>query len=93
MNNEWIKKLINDKDGHPVVWQWPNAPLSIWICLTVANFFVHGRFHMALSFIATLALLLWAVVEIGWGQSLFRRLFGGVVLVGMLVGLAMKLLN
>jgi hypothetical protein len=71
--------------GRLAIVQAPNAPLWIFIVTTAARMLVHptGAAGTAVSVIGAVALLWWAVEEIGWGSSLFRRILGGVVLLGL----------
>lgn len=79
--------VFKDKDGHVVIWQFPNAPLWVWAVAWVLDVsFSKYAFHVVFGSISTAALLLWAGMEIVWGKSLFRRILGGVVLVGLVAG-------
>jgi hypothetical protein len=49
-----------------------------------------GGVATAVSIVGGAALASWSVGEIGWGDSIFRRVLGGIVLVGMAAGLLMR---
>lgn len=83
----------NDETGRVVIVQAPNLPLWIYLVATAVRMALHptGAVGKAVTLISTAALVWWSVVEIGWGSSLFRRLLGAVVLVGVAVSWAMRL--
>ena len=83
----------NPATGRVVIAQPPNVPLWLFIGATGARlaFRPAGSIAMAVSVVGALALGWWSVAEIGWGESLFRRLLGGVVLVGLVAGWVMRL--
>lgn len=60
----------NPATGRIVVAQWPNAPLWAFLVATLLRWRV----------VATVALVVWAVLEVWKGESPFRRVLGGVVL-------------
>jgi hypothetical protein len=77
-----LRSLFADKNGRPVLWQRPNAPLIVWAVFTVLGKLLHtGRLATTAGIIAHAAILVWAVLEIGWGASYFRRTLGVIVLV------------
>jgi hypothetical protein len=83
-----IRWLFEDRKTRKIVlWQWPNIPLWIWIASAVISRFASGGVGTAVSVIGSVALAVWAVLEIGWGVNPFRRILGGVVLAVMVVGL------
>lgn len=83
-----IHWLFEDrKTGRLVLWQWPNIPLWTWIVATVAGRFLSGGAGTAIGVIGSVALAVWAVMEIGWGVNPFRRILGGIVLATIVVGL------
>ena len=88
-----MDNFFRDKNGRVVVWQTPNLPLWLWIVSLLLGRWLHGTAHTLVSSAGNLALLIWAVLEVARGDSLFRRLLGTVVLTGMTVSLATKLLN
>ncbi len=74
-----IKRFFCDKDGNIVIWQWPNLLLWIWIITSVFAQIVPGKLHGALSLLASLMLIIWAGLELAWGDSPFRRCLGAGV--------------
>jgi hypothetical protein len=80
MQKAW-RTFVNGKDGEPVLWQRPNAPIILWAAATIVAKFVHASsWHAVVSGIGTIALAIWAILEIGWGASYFRRVLGVLVL-------------
>jgi hypothetical protein len=81
MQNAW-RKFINGKDGTPVLWQRPNVPIIFWaLFAVVAKFVPASPWHSIFSVGSSLALATWALMEIGWGASYFRKTLGALVLV------------
>jgi hypothetical protein len=78
-----VDKLFREKNGRIVIVQWPNLPLWVWIATSILRLFLHSGARDIVGAIGTVALGVWAVLEIGWGQSLFRRLLGSAVLIGI----------
>ncbi|HUR79054.1 MAG TPA: hypothetical protein VMZ22_13985 [Acidimicrobiales bacterium] len=68
----WL--FVDRTTGRIVVAQWPNVPLWIYIVATILRW----------SLIASVALAVWAILEIVKGVNPFRRLLGGLVILGML---------
>jgi len=68
----------NPETGRVVVAQRPNLPLAVYLVATVARLVV-GK-NAALEVVATVGLVVWAVLEIVRGDSAFRRVLGAVVL-------------
>lgn len=89
-----VNWLFADTTGHIVIIQIPNIPFWVAIAAWLALHFVAmARWHMALEIVFNGALIVWAVMEIGWGASRFRRLLGVIVLGWILIGLAIKFLH
>ncbi len=76
-----------------VIVQWPNLPLWTWIIASALGYMVHGRWHTIISLVGSLALLVWAIIEVARGASLFRRLLGVVVLLYLLAAASLRLLH
>ncbi len=71
--------LFEDRTtGRLVVAQWPNVPLWIFLVARV----------LSVELVATIALAVWTLLEVGKGVNPFRRGLGAVVLVGLLARLA-----
>jgi hypothetical protein len=82
-----IHWMFEDREtGKLVLWQWPNVPLWIWIASAVIGRFASGGIGTAVGVIGSLALAVWAALEVGWGVNPFRRILGGVVLAVLVVG-------
>ena len=64
--------------GKLVVGQFPNWPLWLWP-------------GTVLTVVRTGAIVIWAVMEIGWGVNPWRRLLGTIVLVWQVVGVLGRL--
>jgi hypothetical protein len=84
-NIKLIKKAFTDKNGKVVVWQKPNLPLWGWFVFTVLSKLISkGAINTSLKSLSIASLIVWAVLEIIKGSSIFRRLLGFVVLSWML---------
>lgn len=72
------------KTGEVVVFQIPNIPLCFFLAATAVRMLVHpkGAAGTGVSIVATVSLVVWAVLEITRGESPFRRVLGAVVLIG-----------
>ncbi|MCU1379729.1 MAG: conserved rane protein of unknown function [Acidimicrobiales bacterium] len=79
----------NPETGDLAVVQVPNLPLAIFLVATIARLVFHptGTVGTTVSVVATAAIVWWAVEEIIRGDSPFRRLLGGIVLLGAVLGL------
>jgi hypothetical protein len=85
-----IGRFFRDPEtGELVVAQLPNLPLSVWLAATLARLVLtpHGSTGTALSVVGTVSLAVWAVLEVARGDSPFRRVLGGLVLSGVVIGL------
>ena len=81
MQKTW-RKFVNDKNGKPAMAQRPNVPIILWAVLALLTRLVHvAPWHGIVSVGSTLALTVWAALEIGLGASYFRRTLGALVLV------------
>jgi hypothetical protein len=68
-----------------VTWQWPNPTLILWAVFLVVSRFTHGTLQHTCMLLSVIALGIWALLEIFWGASPFRRVLGAVVLVFMIL--------
>ena len=83
-----VGRLFYDKQGKVVIFQIPNLPIIIAGLAWLAILFVHsGALHTILEVIFNAGLIVWAVLEIGWGATVFRRVLGLIVLVWIIVNL------
>ena len=74
-------KFWQDKHGNLAIWQRPNIALIIWfVSFALTVILPDGPIERTFSWIAELAILVWAIMEVGWGSSYFRRLLGSCVL-------------
>ncbi len=75
------RTLFLTKDGTFVYGQKPNIPILVWLVATVlARISLLESMHNTLQTIATISLLIWALLEVFLGVNLFRRILGGIVL-------------
>ena len=79
----WL--FCDRSSGRIVVAQWPNIPLWVFIVASAVRRVVdpQGTARTAVTAVATVALLWWAVDEIARGVNPFRRILGAVVLATM----------
>ena len=87
-----LARFFKDSEtGEWAVAQFPNLPLAIFLIATLVRLAVHpsGGAGTALSVVGTVGLAWWSVDEIARGDSPFRRVLGGFVLVGLLLSLLM----
>lgn len=79
----------NPDTGDVVVFQMPNVPLWVFLAATAARLLLspHGAVGTAISVVSTISLIVWAVLEVARGESPFRRVLGGAVLLAVAVGL------
>lgn len=89
----WTRFFRDPRTGEVVVAQWPNAPLWIFLIATAVRLVVSpsGGVGTLVSLVAAVGLVWWAADEIVRGASPFRRVAGGLVLLGWLLGLALRL--
>jgi hypothetical protein len=82
----------NSETGQWAIAQLPNLPLAIFLVAALLKraFHPHGAGGAALSVVSGVSLAWWSVDEIVRGDSPFRRLLGGVVLVTSSLGLLMR---
>jgi hypothetical protein len=82
----------NPDTGELAIAQVPNLPLIVFLVATGARlaFDPHGAVRVGLAVLAAVGLVWWSVGEILRGDSLFRRVLGGVVLLALVVGQLMR---
>ena len=77
--------LLEDRStGKLVVWQNPNAPLWVWIVAKALHLITDASW---LGVVASVALTVWAVLEITRGVNPFRRLLGAAALLSVVLQL------
>lgn len=89
-----IDWLFRDRTtGRIVVMQLPNIPLWVFLVATAVRLVAHphGTVGTVVSVVATVAIVVWAGLEVARGVNPFRRILGGVVLVAVAVGLLGRL--
>lgn len=69
-----------DKNGHVVIFEWPNAWLIAWAAVTMVSLFSKGKLFTICYWLAIVLLAIWSVLEISRGVNYFRRALGLVVL-------------
>lgn len=86
MTSLW-QKVFYDKNGTPVITQKPNAPIIVWfVALILSIILPQGSIWQEVSsVVATVSLVLWAVLELVSGASIFRRVLGAGVLIIVIV--------
>lgn len=75
----WDRIWKNDS-GDVVIWQFPNAALIAWAILTTLSLFFNGRLADIFSWTGSVALIIWALLELFKGTNYFRRALGLVIL-------------
>ena len=72
----------NRRTGQLTVWEWPNIPLTTYLIATGIDivFRPHPPLGAAVVTVASIALVVWALLEIALGVNPFRRGLGTVVL-------------
>lgn len=78
-----LKTVFQDDTGQYVTGQPPNIPVYLMLAGFVGSRVVtQGAWHEIFSFVLIGSLFTWAYLEIAYGASLFRRVLGGVVMIG-----------
>jgi hypothetical protein len=82
----------NPDTGEVVVAQMPNVPLWTFLAAAVGRrlFDLHGTVATLVTVVGTGSLITWAVLEAARGDSPFRRVLGGVVLVAVVGSLLLR---
>jgi hypothetical protein len=80
-------KFFLDKDGHLVLWQFPNTPLVGWGIFKLLSMIVsRGHVQTGFAMLSSAFLFTWAFLEITKGANHFRRLLGLLAFVIVVVG-------
>lgn len=79
----------NPKTGELVIAQWPNVPLAVFLVASIVRRVLDpaGALRTGLAVVAGLSLAGWSIAEIIRGDSPFRRVLGGFVLLTLVAGL------
>lgn len=77
-----VIKIFTDKQGNQIIFQRPNLPLVVWfITMLLAKVLPDERIGSILHLISFGALFTWCWLEISQGDSMFRKLLGGTIIV------------
>ena len=80
-----INSLFKNNHGKVVIRQTPNMPLWGWVVFSaLARVFSLGYAHNGFHSLANISLFVWAYLEIRSGESLFRRILGAMIMIGLL---------
>jgi hypothetical protein len=83
-----LDKLLRNKEGKLILWQFPNTPLFGWLIFTLlASIFEHGRIHGGFRLLAQTFLFVWAYFELTSGDTIFRKVLGTIVLIYIVLSL------
>lgn len=83
----WIFEDRTSATGRLVFGQWPNPPLWAFIVGAIGRrVFSSGTPHAVFAVVATVALAVWALLEVATGVNPFRRALGAVVLAVVIAG-------
>lgn len=82
--NKTINNFFRDKNGKLATLQPPNLPLLIWFMSMITSNFIDGTIDSGLKMLAGAALFTWAYLEIVSGDSPFRKMLGGAVMLVVL---------
>ena len=82
-----LDRFFKNCEGKWVLYQHPNLLLWLWIITQVVGIVIFKRENQAVNSLSNLLLFTWAYQEIFDGESPFRRVLGGVVVVGIAIGL------
>ena len=74
-------RIWKDRRGRVVIWQTPNVFLIAWAVLTVISLFFNGHTADVISVAGSVALIVWAALELFKGVNYFRRVLGLVILI------------
>jgi hypothetical protein len=78
---DMLRKFITDRHGKVVIMQKPNLAIVVWaVAALLAHLLPHGQSAQGFAIASRTALVVWAILEIGWGASYFRRLLGLIVM-------------
>lgn len=81
-----FQKTFCDADGNMVVAQFPNAPLVLWLTLSLVRLFpFSSQIDSGLAALANACLFVWAYLEITDGVNYFRRALGATIMAFMVV--------
>lgn len=71
------RRFWYDSNGRLSIFEAPNPPIIVWfVCLALGWVLPAGDIADVVSFVGRVALIVWALMELFWGNAYFRRLFG-----------------
>lgn len=77
----FFSKVFRDKNGRIVIFQVPNIPLGVFIISWAIGKVTEGVIEQFFDVLGSIALLIFALLEIFQGVNYFRRALGLVVLI------------
>lgn len=79
---QYLRQIFTDKNGDIVIAQRPNLPIVIWLATIALRLIVtEASYKTTLDVVGTLALAIWAFLELVSGVNTFRKLLGLCVLI------------
>ena len=79
--------FFRDKNGQWAITQFPNPVFLAWLFLTLLLLVIGDvSIKSGLQQLASALLLIWAYLEVTAGDSSFRKLLGGIVLLIVMYG-------
>ncbi len=86
MNSLGVRAFFEDDKGNISILQKPNAPLYGWIVFKLLSLIIDtSNIKNGFAKLSTAFLFTWAYLEITKGKSYFRRTFGLVIMVLIIV--------
>ena len=80
------KYFFYDKSGKLVLWQFPNIPLVVWLGFRILSFVnIFPDYNSMFDRIGTGFLFIWTYLELTQGVNKFRKIFGLVVLIYLII--------
>jgi hypothetical protein len=80
-----VEKVCKDKDGKWTLFQFPNLPLLVWLLCVITSRLTNGDTSTNISNLGNIFLSIWAYLEIAYGDSIFRRILGSIVLLAIVL--------
>lgn len=74
-------KLFQDNTGRYVIGQPPNVLVYVMFIAFAGELFSTGKIHTFFDLVFFGAAFAWSYLEIRFGESTIRRIFGGILLV------------
>ncbi|HRN85987.1 MAG TPA: hypothetical protein PK863_01540 [Candidatus Dojkabacteria bacterium] len=80
------KYFFYDKTGKLVLWQFPNAPLLIWLVSKIIVYLkVLPAYNSMFNQLSMGFLFIWAYLELTQGVNRFRKLLGWIVMILLII--------